>query len=165
MKRISLIAVILLIVLVISGCSNDTETTNNTKESSSVAKTTAKREVDRFSEQTEMGEGTMDLAHTSGNTKDGDEIIVYHDENKFPTSIGIETAGIDGSKLSYLYVDGHLVAEEQLGDSIQTIQLQDTPMAIVEGSHRIQLVQYTDDKENDEIVTFKQQPYTLKIKE
>lgn len=166
MKKVSLLAITALTVLAVAGCSNNTDesASNNssTAESSSVAESTAKEEKDMFADQAEVGEGTLNLAHTSGNTADGDEITIYYDKDTFPTSVAVETADIDGSKLSYIYVDGQLVTDEQLGDSLRDIQLQDTPVAIKEGTHNIQLVQYADDKEGGEIVTFKQQPYTLK---
>lgn len=166
MKKVSLLAITALTVLALAGCSNNTDESANssTAESSSVAESTAKEEKDKFADQAETGEGALDLAHISGNTADGDEITVYYDKDTFPTSVAVETKGIDDSKLSYIYVDGQLVIDSQLGDSVREIQLQDTPVAIKEGIHNLQLVQYVDDKEGGEIVTFKQQPYTLKIK-
>lgn len=61
-------------------------------------------------------------------------------------------------------MNGQLVDTLQLGDSQNSVQLQDVESAITEGEHKLQLVQYADDNEDGEIVTYKEQPYTVKLK-
>lgn len=140
----------------------------STEESSSgiVASTSesSMEEADKFAGQAEVGEGTLDLVNESGNTADGADIVVYYDENTFPTYVDISTSDVNGGSLSYIYVDGQLVAKEQLGTSQTPIELQDTAVAIKEGKHTVQLVQYDTDKEGGNIITFKTQEYTLKVK-
>lgn len=124
----------------------------------------APKAINQFEGQQELGQGSFDIANVSGNTASGDDITVIYDPDTFPTDISIETKGIDGSKMSFIYVDGEFVAEEHLGYTTTSIWLQDTPVAIEEGVHTIQLVQYDTDDESGEIVTFKSQKYTLKNK-
>lgn len=143
--------------------SSSTATSSSTVEST-VESSAVESVVDRFAGQEEIGEGSFDLINQSGSTADGADIVIYYDANTVPASVDVSTADINGSLLSYIYVDGQLITSEQLGTSQTAIELQDTPIAIKEGKHTVQLVQYDSDKEDGNITTFKTQEYTLKLK-
>lgn len=171
MKKLA--SVILLSSLVLVGCStgesssegNQSSTTESTVISSSVAEETAVEvKADKFAGQEELGEGTFNIGSPSGNTADGAEVVVFYDPDIFPTDVSITTEGINGGLLSYLYADGELLDKQQLGDSMGGVELQSVESAITEGKHVLQLVQYADDEEGGEIVTFKSQEYTVKLK-
>ena len=171
MKKLA--SVILLSSLVLVGCSTgesssegkQSSTTESTVISSSVAEETeVEVKADKFAGQTEVGEGTFNIGSPSGNTADGAEVIVFYDPDTFPTDVSITTEGINGGLLSYLYAEGELLDTQQLGDSMGSVELQSIESAITEGKHVLQLVQYADDEEGGEIVTFKSQEYTVKLK-
>lgn len=144
--------------------SSSTATSSSTVESTVESSSAVESVVDRFAGQEEIGEGSFDLINQSGSTADGADIVIYYDANTVPASVDVSTADINGSLLSYIYVDGQLITSEQLGTSQTAIELQDTPIAIKEGKHTVQLVQYDSDKEDGNITTFKTQEYTLKLK-
>lgn len=153
--------------VILTGCGSNDKTDTADKSSESKAETSVStKEVvsDKFADETDKGEGTFNIAYKSGSTADGEEVVVFYDKNTFPTEISVITKDIDGSKLSYIYADGQLVVKEQLGDSQRGVQIQDVKTAITEGDHKLQLVQYEDDKEDGTVVTFKEQPYTIKLK-
>lgn len=168
MKRLAVLT--LLAVGLLAGCSNGgsdnaKDSGSKSAESTTTVESSSKAETaDRFADQQEAGDGTLNIANVSGNTADGAEVTVMYDPDTFPTSVGMTTSGIDGSKTSYIYVDGQLVTKEQLGDTQTSVDLQDTPVAIEEGTHSIQLVQYDNDSEDGNVVTFKAQEYTVKLK-
>lgn len=166
MKKVLFVTVLALGLL--AGCSSGDAEKDSGSSSNSVSEGTAvsssEATADQFAGQSETGDGTFDLANESGNTAEGADIVVYYDAETFPTAVGIYTEDINGGLLSYIYVDGQLVTSEQLGTTQTSIELQDVPVAITEGTHTVQLVQYDTDDEGGNIVTFKSQDYTLKVK-
>lgn len=172
MKKVGLVLLPLLTVGLLTGCGNSSEGASSGESSSSTTTETVEASEDnqtseiddQFAGQEEKGTGTFDILNVSGSTADGAEIKVVYDPNVFPTAIDVETADIDGSLTSFIYVDGELVAEEQLGTSRTEIHLQDVASAITEGEHTIQLVQFESNDPSAEIVTFKTQKYTVELK-
>lgn len=171
MKKLITLGLTVASVALLGACGDTGSTEKDSATSSSSATTvesTVKEEApvveDKFAGQEEKGEGTFNIANQSGNTEEGDSITVFYDPNTFPTDLGVSTWDLDGSMLSYIYADGQLVDTLQLGNSQNGVELQDVESAITEGDHKLQLVQYADDNEDGEIVTYKEQPYTVKLK-
>lgn len=171
MKKLA--SVILLSSLVLVGCSTGESSSegkqSSTQESTVISSTTVEEtevevKVDKFAGQEEIGEGTFNIGSPSGNTADVAEVVVFYDPDTFPTDVSITTEGINGGLLSYLYADGELLDKQQLGHSMGGVELQSVESAVTEGKHVLQLVQYADDEEGGEIVTFKSQEYTVKLK-
>jgi hypothetical protein len=111
----------------------------------------------------ETGNGTFNLMNVSGSTADGKEVIFfYKDDYKdgYPETIGYSTREIDGQFKSYIYVDGVLSDTDQLADSDGALGLSDKQLDI--GSHAIQLVQYDNNQEDGNIITYKLQHYEIK---
>ncbi|MDT2783116.1 hypothetical protein P7G87_00245 [Enterococcus asini] len=172
MKKIAVLA--LFTVALLGGCggskddkaadSSSSAVESSTTVASSTTESTVATEADKFAGQAEVGNGSMVLYGAGGSTEDGSALTVFYDPNTIPTSFDVSTTDIDGSMLSYIYVDGQLIAKEQLGTSQHPVEIQDTPSAIKEGTHTVQLVQYSTDDEAGDIVTFKTQQYELKLK-
>lgn len=171
MKKLA--SVILLSSLLLVGCSTGESSSegkqSSTQESTVISSTTVEEtevevKVDKFAGQEEIGEGTFNIGSPSGNTADGADVVVFYDPDTFPTDVSITTEGINGGLLSYLYADGELLDKQQLGHSMGGVELQSVESAVTEGKHVLQLVQYADDEEGGEIVTFKSQEYTVKLK-
>lgn len=79
------------------------------------------------------------------------------------TQIGYYAEGMDGSHLSFIYIDGIEVSREQLGDMVQgAIDLQED--SLNEGIHTVEVVQYSTDEPNSEIITYKSCQYEVKSK-
>lgn len=59
--------------------------------------------------------------------------------------IGLSSENFDGSKLSYIYIDGMLNTKEQLGEMSQiTMDLEKD--ALKNGEHKVEIVQYDNDE-------------------
>ena len=76
--------------------------------------------------------------------------------------IGVATEGFDGSKLSYIYVDGSLNSKEQLGDGQTSIDLTDDLLSV--GTHKVEVLQYNNDDASSDVVTYKSASYEVKAK-
>ena len=108
--------------------------------------------------------GEFYISNESGSTEYGDEIILYaspEHENDI-TSLGITSYGLDGSILTYIYVDDELNSKEQLADSMSSIYISGD--ALSEGKHKVKAVQYADNDEGGEILFEKTEEYEVKYK-
>jgi hypothetical protein len=173
MKKLVNVGLVAATVLLLGACGSKTESKDSAEstETSAVEVSTEDTEkdsdsavVDKFADMKETGDGTLNIGSQSGDTAEGSEVIVYYDPNTFPTDVSVTTEGINGGLLSYVYADGQLLDSEQLSDSMTSFELQDVPSAITEGVHTFQLVQYENDDENGTVVTYKTQPYTIRLK-
>ena len=170
MKKIAVLA--LFTVALLGGCggSKDDKAADSSssavESSTTVESSTPESTVveDKFAGQAETGAGTLALYGVGGSTEDGSPLTVFYDPDTFPTGFDVATTDFDGSMLTYIYVDGQLISKEQLGTSQQPVEIQDTPSALTEGTHTVQLVQYDTADEAGNIVTFKTQQYELKLK-
>lgn len=113
-------------------------------------------------EETEVGQGTFYLENESGTTENGDPIVIYDGGDTQLLQIGLNTDDFDGSKLTYVYIDGELVTKEQYGDSQSTLDLESKHLK--EGTHQVVLKQYENDDEKTDPVTVKFASYEVKAK-
>jgi protein involved in sex pheromone biosynthesis len=154
--------------VLLSGCGSANQSSKNSSEESTNASSTTMSSVailDKFENQEEIGEGTLNLTNGSEDTTHNEEVTIVHDPKDVPTLITINTEDIDEDHLSYLYADGQLLTSDELGHTQLNVELQGVPSSVVEGKHVFQLVQYDNDKEDGKIITFKQQPYTVQEKD
>ena len=107
--------VVLLAAMFLVACGN-----NKPAESKAEAEAEPKTEPEVV---TEMGSGNFYLVNESGSTKDKESIEVMAEKDTSLLQIGIETEGIDGSLVSYIYIDGKLATKEQLSDSQASLDL------------------------------------------
>ncbi len=135
------------------GCSS--ESNLNTKEVEST------EESNIFAHMSNLGEGKFNISSDQGNSKEGTEVVIRYDKDTEQTPIKIETEGIDGSMISYIYADGQLLDKLNLTDSKETLNLQKVPNAVTEGIHELVLVQYSDERTKSSIPTLKKQKYTV----
>lgn len=108
----------------------------------------------------DMGEGTMYLSTAGGTSEDGNVPVLYVEADTMLQQIGLDSEGMDGSILSYIYVDGMEVAKEQLADTQTVIDLGEAQLT--EGVHTVEVVQYADDDTAGEMVTYKSAQYEVK---
>ncbi|MGG5358390.1 MULTISPECIES: hypothetical protein [unclassified Enterococcus] len=153
--------------VLLSGCGSTDQSSSNSSEKATEASSTTASSVailDKFENQEEIGEGILNLTNGSEDTAHGEEVTIEYDPANVPTTITINTEDIDEDHLSYLYADGQLLTSDELGHTQLNVELQGVPSSVVEGKHVLQLVQYDNDKEDGNIITFKQQPYTVNEK-
>lgn len=88
----------------------------------------------------DIGEGTVYLINSSGDTQDGSAIRV--DKGATLDQIGLDARGVSGKNKSQIYVDGELLTEETLADTQTSIDLEGKHLD--EGEHIVEVVQYDD---------------------
>ena len=111
----------------------------------------------------EIGNGDVVLSTTGGTTENGNIPTVFVGQDTQLDQIGLSSENLDGSKLSYVYIDGMLNTKEQLGEMSQTtITLQDN--SLKEGKHKVEVVQYDNDEQTGTPVTYKVVNYEVKNK-
>ena len=108
----------------------------------------------------DTGDGTMYIACADETSEDGKVPVIYTKEGAAVIMIEVNTKGFDGSKQSYIYVDGLLAAQEQLSDSSYSVDLGDDAIAV--GTHKVEVMQYGDDEPTGEVVTYKSASYEVK---
>lgn len=109
----------------------------------------------------DMGTGTICLYTPGGSSENGNVPIIFIDGEAL-LQIGLDSLDFDGSKLSYIYVDGMLVAKEQLANSQISLDLSGDMLSV--GTHTVQVVQYNSDDSSGEMITYKSANYETKNK-
>lgn len=110
----------------------------------------------------DTGDGAFLLVNASGNTENGNVIVVYVSADTALEQIGYETSGMNGGALSYIYIDGMLSTKEQLGDSQGSLDLSGDSLSA--GTHTVEVVQYEDDSEENAVTVYKSASYEVKEK-
>ncbi len=110
---------------------------------------------------TDTGSGSFSVQTPAGDSADGFVPVLFVSDDDMLIQIGYLAEAMDGSHLSYIYVDGMEVAQEQLGEMVQgVLDLHDD--ALEEGVHTVEVVQYSTDKPDGDIVTYKTCQYEVK---
>lgn len=108
--------------------------------------------------------GEFYIENESGSTEYGEDVILYvspdHENDVY--SLGITSYGLDGSILTYIYVDDELNTKEQLSDTMTSISISGD--ALSEGKHKVKAVQYADNDEGGEILYEKTEEYEVQYK-
>lgn len=110
----------------------------------------------------DMGDGTMYIACASGTSEDGNIPVLFEAADTVLDQIGLDSMGMDGSHLSYIYIDGKETAKEQLAESQISLDLQGD--ALKEGTHKVEVVQYDNDDPSGTVITYKTAAYEVKNK-
>lgn len=111
---------------------------------------------------TDTGSGTFSVQTPAGDSADGSVPVLFTSDDDMLIQIGYLAESMDGNHLSYIYVDGMEVAQEQLGEMVQgVLDLHDDTLE--EGVHTVEVVQYSTDKPDGEIVTYKTCQHEVKV--
>lgn len=154
MKKLLVVMFALVLAFVFAACGDA-----NTKESKSEEK---KIEKDFEGDYEDMGAGTIFVSTPSGTSEDGNIPTLFSDDDDQLIQIGLGTNDFDGSKLSYVYVDGMEKDKDQFGDGQSTIDLEKNDLKV--GKHKVEVVQYDTDKPDGNVVTYKVAQYEIKEK-
>lgn len=77
--------------------------------------------------------------------------------------VGLSSKDFDDSRVSYIYIDGKLNTVEKLGkESAVTLTICDNDLK--EGKHKIEVVQFDNDKTNGTPITYKKCEYEIYIR-
>lgn len=111
---------------------------------------------------TEMGKGKFSVATPSGTSENGQVPVLFIGKDTSMAQVGVNAFEFDGGKLSYLYVDGILNTKEQLADTQTSINLKEDTLKV--GTHKVEVVQFENDKSDGKAVTYKVASYEVKEK-
>lgn len=163
MKRILSLLVMGILSLTLVAC-RDTDTAEQPKEE-------VKQEETQLSEENfekapsnlnqEIGSGDLTLSTQAGTSKDN-KAVVFVGSDTVLEQIGLDAFEFDGSKMSYIYIDGNLYTKEQLGDTQTVLELQEDTLK--PGIHTVEVVQYDKDTADGKPVTYKAAKYEIKEK-
>ena len=108
----------------------------------------------------EIGAGAFNLVNSSGTTETGEPITVLYKPDTVGADFDIRTLDFDGSRLTFVYVDGVYVEKYQFGET--WIQF-DVPDSILkkEGLHTVSLIQYENDDQSGTIITAKHHQFKV----
>ena len=160
-KKILGLVLVGVLALGMIGCSNSKEE-NKANENTTKEEVSSKKDIPSGLDK-EIGNGSVVLSTTGGTTENGNTPVVFVGQDTLLEQIGLSAENFDGSKLSYVYIDGMLNTKEQLGEMTQTtITLQDN--SLKEGKHKVEVVQYDNDEQTGNPVTYKVATYEVKNK-
>lgn len=160
-KKILGLVLVGVLALGMIGCSNSKEE-NKANENTTKEEVSSKKDIPSGLDK-EVGNGSVVLSTTGGTTENGNTPVVFVGQDTLLEQIGLSAENFDGSKLSYVYIDGMLNTKEQLGEITQTtITLQDN--SLKEGKHKVEVVQYDNDEQTGTPVTYKVATYEVKNK-
>lgn len=110
----------------------------------------------------EMGEGTAYISTSGGTSENGNIPVIYADSEDSMMQIGLDAWDFNGGALSFVYVDGILIAKEQLANSQKTLTLESRQLSF--GTHKVEIVQYENDDPSASMITYKTAEYEVKQK-
>lgn len=131
------------------------------EENPTDAKSSVERDLPE-SDYSDMGSGSFSVQTPDGDSADGSIPVLFVSADDVLIQIGYAAEAMDGSHLSYIYIDGMEVVQEQLGEMAQgVIDLQENSSK--EGIHTVEVVQYSTGEPGGEITTYKSCQYEIKI--
>lgn len=164
MKRTLCLLLAAIMALALSACGNSAPEASQstgakqTAASTSVAETEPKDFPD--GDYKETGNGSMYISTPGGTSENNAVPVLFVEVADSLIQIGLNSQEMDGSKLSYIYVDGMLNAKEQLGDAQISLDLQGDALTV--GTHKVEVVQYDNDQPDGKLVTYKSASYEVK---
>ncbi len=108
---------------------------------------------------TDMGNGSLYISTASGTSENGNVPVIMAEKDLLVTQIGLNSSDMDGSKISFIYIDGILNKKEQLSTTQTSVDL--SGFSITEGVHKIEVIQYDSDEPDGSIVTYKTASYEI----
>ena len=108
----------------------------------------------------DIGSGTMYVSTPAGTSEDGNVPVLYVDDDTFYESIGLDAWDFDGSKLSYIYINGILKDTEQLADTQTYIELEGNDLK--PGIYKVEVLQFDGDTSTGTVVTYKTASFEIK---
>lgn len=135
---------------------NDNSTTKQEKKASIAEKIKVPSDIK------DTGKGNISISTPSGNSENGQVPFVYVDKDTVLDQIGLNARDFDGSKISYILIDGIINSKEQLGDSQSTLTLKEDELKV--GTHKVEVIQFDNNRTDGNIVTYKTANYEVKYK-
>lgn len=141
--------------------SKSTSSVSNTQASTSKVKKEVKKDL-ADGNYSDTGDGTFYVSTPAGTSENGNVPVMYVSKDDSLVQIGFTCSGINGNSLSYIYIDGMLSTKDQMSDSQDSIDLTGDSLSV--GTHKVELVQYTNDSTDSAMTCYKSASYEIKEK-
>lgn len=169
MKRLFMIGLSLALLLSFAACGSQSAapgsepSLNETEEAAKTEVAETAKQIDfDGSSYSEMGEGTFALDTPSGSSEDGSTPYLFIGSDDIMAYVGYTGFDVDGSHLTYIYVDGIEQEREQISDFKSSIII--TEDLLKEGIHKVEFVQYDTDDPSGNVIMYKTASYEVKSK-
>lgn len=161
-KNISIIITTALIALNLIGCGETKQQSNTAKTKIQNATKQVQNDVVKIPKdlQADMGSGKFYISTKSGTSENGSVPILYMNKNTQLKQLTINTNNFNNRNWSYIFVDGLLNTKQHLSNSKSTINLKNSNLKT--GKHRVDIVQFNNDKTNNKVITHKTAQYEIK---
>lgn len=111
----------------------------------------------------DTGSGKITLYTAGGNSENGNIPVIYAGAEDTLIQLSLGSRDFDGSKLSFIYIDGKLVDKEQLSEysevNVNLIEFMLNP-----GTHKVEVMQFDNDDTSTQPITYKTESYEIKRK-
>ncbi len=159
-KRIFVLLFVIVFLFTGCGSSSGDQNTSSAKADSKDEKPTSPKRDFPEGDYADTGNGTFSIQTSGGDSSDGSIPVLFVSKDDILVQIGYRSEGMDGSHLSYIYIDGIEISKEQMADSQGSLDLQDDSLSA--GTHTVEVVQYSNDKPDGELITYKSCQYEVK---
>ena len=158
-KKIISILLVGLVATAMFGCGETSKI--STGDSTTKTEAPAKKVIPDGTAET--GKGSIILRTAGGTSENGNVPVIFESKETQIDQIEIDSKDFDGSKLSFILVDGKEAAKEQLAEESQaTFNLKGDMLK--KGKHKVEVAQFEGDKTDGKILTYKTAEYEIKEK-
>ncbi|MHC6178304.1 hypothetical protein ACYUJ6_00250 [Clostridium sp. JNZ X4-2] len=150
----------LLITINLVGCGTRQQT-NNVKNGTQNVEKKAENDLAQLPKnlKTDMGPGKFYVSPSSNTFKNGDIPIISIKKNTSSQKVEIVPSEFNNKYLSYIFIDGAFNSKKQLSSSKTNMELKGND--IKTGKHKIDVIQFNNDKSTDTVVTHKTAYYYI----
>lgn len=159
-KKYITLALSLVVAMMGTACGQQTQpSAPGQNNAPAQTETKPEKKIEILENVEEIGEGQCYLVGPGGNTEDGTPLQVFVSPDTVIMQIGIEARDMDGSKLSYIYIDGDLAQKEQMGDYQGSLELEKSRLK--PGIHQVIVKQFDNNAEDGKIIFQREMKYDL----
>lgn len=172
-KVVFLLCTVMAIYSCFVGCGNKTVSepkTNDAQKEVSANKEEATEEKEEAKEESnkdfdgssfsDIGSGTFFISTPSGTSQDGNVPVFLKDAGTLMTEVGYSAREMDGTHLTYFYIDGMENDKDQISDTDGSLIINGDMLS--EGTHTVEVVQYDTDEPTGNVITYKSATYEVK---
>ncbi|MEY7998942.1 hypothetical protein AB8U03_01795 [Clostridium sp. Mt-5] len=161
-KNFYIIITSLLIIINLAGCGTQQQS-NNVKNKVQNIENKTKNDLVELPKalKTDMGPGKFYISSSSNTFKDGNIPIINIKKNTSSQKVEIVPSEFNNKYLSYIFIDGIFNSRKQLSNNKTNIELKGND--IKAGKHKIDIIQFNNNKTTDTVLTHKISYYYINI--
>ncbi|EPY2275086.1 hypothetical protein ACXAUS_004016 [Clostridium sporogenes] len=157
MKKILSILIIGILSIGLAACGSTQKSNKESKKNNNQEQQESIKMPDK-----EMGKGNIQISTVGGTSEGGKIPVVLVSKGDKIVQITLNSEKFDGSKLSYIFIDGEEKAQDHLSKSEIVVNLEENNLKA--GKHKLEVVQFDTNKKDGKIITYKTVSYECKEK-